>query len=92
MESSADFTASAVPIGFFCSQIWFIPENFSISFVTESFSKPTTKEVSSVKFETVSKIRLSIDSPPTGWRDFALFDSILEPSPAARITVWIFTI
>jgi hypothetical protein len=36
---------------------------------------------------TFAYILLSIGCPPRGWRDFALFESILEPSPAANITV-----
>ena len=73
------------------SQIWaafmIIPSNFSISLITESFPKPTTKEVLCVISTTLAYILLSIEWPPRGWRDFALFESILEPSPAANMTV-----
>jgi hypothetical protein len=55
--------------------------------MTESLSKPTTNVIFGLIDPAVKHIFSSIDVPPILWRDFALFDFILEPSPAARTIV-----
>ena len=62
------------------------------SFITESLSKPTTRVIFGLIDPAVKHIFSSIDVPPILWRDFALFDFILEPSPAARTIVWMSTV
>ena len=54
IESNDYLTASAVPIGFFCSIMFRIQLKLSVSLIIDSFSCPTTKEVSSVMLATVS--------------------------------------
>ena len=91
-SSIPHLTASPVPFGFGCSHEVISRLKFLDLSKIDSLSKPTMSVIFLLIFPAVWQIISSIVFPPILCRDFALFDFILEPSPAARTIVCTFTI
>ena len=85
-------TASPVPIGEACSHVEISKSKLLDSLIIEFLSNPTIRVIFALMLSAVLQIISSMVFPPTLCKDFALLDFILDPSPAARIIVCMFTI
>ena len=81
-----------MPIGVDCSHVEISKSKFLDSLIIESLSNPTIRVIFVLMLPAVLQIISSMVFPPTLCKDFALLDFILDPSPAARIIVCMFTI